>query len=315
MIDISSKFNTLRFAQAQGILKTDSTIIQSISEKKESLDNIFEIARAAAINAAKRSAEWIILGHANPIDWIAVNFELKTNTIIVNAEVKAVWKNGIELEAMAAVSAALLNLFQIISPLDQNVTISDVKIIKRKGGQEQFNDEFEKPLKTAILVISDSTFEGRRTDKSGKVIQEMLDDKSFQVAVYEVLPDNKMQISDRLKSLADDEDFDLVLTTGGTGFGPKDVTPEATLDILEKQSPGITESMRRFGKDRTPYAMLSREVAGIRGTTVIINLPGSSKGAAECMDALFPGLLHAFPMLWGGGHDEKKRWIKPKSNE
>jgi molybdenum cofactor synthesis domain-containing protein len=112
-----------------------------------------------------------------------------------------------------------------------------------------------------------------------------------------------------LRQLAD-ENIDLIITTGGTGFGPKDITPEATANVIEKEAPGLVETIRRYGKERTPYAMLSRELAGIRGKTVIINLPGSSKGAQESMEALFPGLLHAFPMLWGGGHDEKKRWVK-----
>ena len=162
------------------------------------------------------------------------------------------------------------------------------------------------------MVISDSTFKGNRTDKSGKIIQDFLAEKNIETQTYEIIPDIKEKISSRLISLADNEDYDLVITTGGTGFGPKDVTPEATLEVIEKQAPGIVEAIRKHGKDRTPYAMLSREVAGIRGTTVIITMPGSSKGAKESMQALFPGLLHAFPMLWGSGHDGDKNWLKKK---
>ena len=100
------------------------------------------------------------------------------------------------------------------------------------------------------------------------------------------------------------EKIDLIFTTGGTGFGPKDLTPEATRKVIDKEAPGITETMRRHGKERTPYAMLSRELAGMRNQSIIINLPGSSKGAQESLEALFPGLLHIFPMIWGGGHEK-----------
>jgi len=125
-------------------------------------------------------------------------------------------------------------------------------------------------------------------------------------AVYEVLPDERQLISERLIELADKEKMQLVFTTGGTGLGPRDVTPEATLDALERTIPGIVEAIRRHGKDRTPFAMLSRGEAGVRGECVIINLPGSSKGALESMQALFPGLLHIFPMMKGKGHEKKK---------
>ena len=124
------------------------------------------------------------------------------------------------------------------------------------------------------------------------------------VVVYEILPDEKEQISQRFIELIDRDGIDLIFATGGTGLGPRDVTPEATSAVIEKQIPGISEAVRRYGKDRTPYAMLSREICGVRKQSIIINIPGSSRGAKESMESLFPGLLHAFPMLWGGGHDK-----------
>ena len=240
---------------------------------------------------------------------MGISFDIGKNTIRISAEVKAIWKTGVEMEAMAAVTGALLNAYDMLKPLDENISFSEVKLVKKKGGKNNFKDYFTEPLKSAVLVISDAKYAGHREDKSGKIIKRFLENKDVSVSVYEILPDDADQMSNRLRQLAD-ENLDLVITTGGTGFGPKDITPEATAKVIEKEAPGLVETIRRHGKERTPYAMLSRELAGIRGKTVIINLPGSSKGAQESMEALFPGLLHAFPVLWGGRHDEEKRWVK-----
>ena len=118
---------------------------------------------------------------------------------------------------------------------------------------------------------------------------------------YEVLPDDKDLIVRKLKELCD-QGVLLILTTGGTGLGPRDVTVEATREVIDREVPGIAETMRRFGQARTPYAMLSRGIVGLAGSTLMINLPGSSRGVAESMDAIFPALFHLYPMMRGGGH-------------
>lgn len=310
MIDISHKFSTLRYAKAQGTLHASPRVIDVIKKGQVPKGDVLQVARAAGINAAKNAASWITFCHTMPIDWVEISYEIGTDQIQIFAEVKAVWKTGVEMEAMTAVSAALLNAYDMCKPLDDDISFSDVKLVKKTGGKSNFKDSFDQPLKIAVLVISDSTYAKSRKDSSGKIIEEFLESKNAKSSFYKILPDDPKMIKEELINLADEKDFDLVITTGGTGFGPKDGTPEATLQVIEKQAPGIVEAIRKHGKDRTPYAMLSREVAGIRGTTLIINLPGSSKGALESMQALFPGLLHAFPMMWGGGHDSDKNWVK-----
>ena len=309
MIDVSPKFNTLRYAKAEGVLTADSETIKRVTEKTVPKGDVLQVARAAGISAAKNAAAWIVFCHTLPLDWVSVSYDIGKDSIKISVEVKAIWKTGVEIEAMAAVTGALLNAYDMLKPLDESISFSDVKLVKKKGGKNSFKDYFAEPLKSAVLVISDSTYAGKRQDTSGKIINQFLQDQDISVPVYEILPDDSDQISNRLRQLAD-ENLDLVITTGGTGFGPQDITPEATANAIEKEAPGLVETIRRHGKERTPYAMLSREIAGIRGKTVIINLPGSSNGAQESMEALFPGLLHAFPMLWGGGHDEEKRWVK-----
>ncbi len=302
MIDVSAKFNTLRTAKAQGTLYTSPETIKRIKENSVPKGNVLEVARAAGIMAGKSTSKLIVFCHTIPVDQIEIEFELGTDSLTATASAKTVWKTGIEIEAITAVTVALLNALDMLKPLDSQLRISEIEVIHKKGGKGDFTDTFEQALKAAVLVISDSTYAGTRKDKSGQIIKSFLEKRGIEVPIYDVLPDNQNQITNRVKTLADKDQMNLIFTTGGTGFGPKDMTPESTAGLLDKQAPGIAEAIRKHGKDRTPFAMLSRELAGVRGETMIINLPGSSKGAQESLEALFPGLLHVFPMMWGGGH-------------
>lgn len=306
MIDVSPKFQTLRYAMAEGFLYGQPEVLRRVADKTVPKGDVTEVARAAGILAAKRCADLIVFCHPIPLDWVEVRFEFNENNIRVIAEVRSVWKTGVEVEAITAVTGALLNAYDMLKPLDQELSFGGVRVVKKKGGKTQFVDTFSEPLKTAVLVISDSTFAGKREDKSGKIIREFLAGQPLAVDVYEILPDDGELISNRLRELIDNEGVRLIFTTGGTGLGPKDLTPEAAQRVIDKEVPGIAEAIRRHGKERTPYAMLSREVVGLRGESLIITLPGSSKGASESLEAIFPGLLHIFPMMAGGGHGKKK---------
>ena len=306
MIDVSAKFNSLRYAMAEGFLYGDKKTLKRVFDKTVPKGDVTEVARAAGINAAKRCADWITFCHPIPLDWVEVKLEPEKNTIKVTAEVRSVWKTGVEMEAITAVSAALLNAYDMLKPLDETLSFGDIRVVNKKGGKTDFSDPFKKDIKTAVLVISDTTHAGKRRDKSGKIIQEFLADKPVKIEFYEILPDEKDVIAERLRMLTDNEKVKLIFTTGGTGLGPRDVTPEATLTVIDRSVPGIVEAIRSHGRDRTPFAMLSRGEAGVRGDCVIINLPGSSKGALESLQALFPGLLHIFPMLEGKSHAEAK---------
>ena len=148
-----------------------------------------------------------------------------------------------------------------------------------------------------ILTVSTSGAHGQREDTSGQTIREMLEQQGYQVVRYEVVSDEKDVIADRLSQWADSADVDLIITTGGTGLGHHDVTPEACLSVIDKEVPGLAEAMRANTLQFTPMAMLSRSVAGIRGHTLIITLPGSPKGVRECLDVVNPVLPHALELL------------------
>lgn len=153
--------------------------------------------------------------------------------------------------------------------------------------------------RVGILTVSDLGSRGEREDTAGKALREKVEEMGWSVDDYEIVPDETGVISDRLREWADGKGLELILTTGGTGFAERDVTPEATLEVLDKQTPGIPEAMRAAGLGKTPMAILSRGVAGIRGRTLILNLPGSLKGAVESLDAVSEALPHAIDVILG----------------
>ncbi|MGI5922065.1 MAG: MogA/MoaB family molybdenum cofactor biosynthesis protein [Syntrophomonadaceae bacterium] len=156
--------------------------------------------------------------------------------------------------------------------------------------------------KTGILILSDKGARGEREDLSGQQIRTMLGPE-YNFAYYEIIPDEKDVIIEKMIAACDKEGLDLLFTSGGTGFSARDVTPDATLAVIEKLVPGIPEAIRFYGLQKTPKAMLSRAVAGIRGKTLIINLPGSVKGVRESLEAILPALGHGLDIISGASSE------------
>lgn len=152
-------------------------------------------------------------------------------------------------------------------------------------------------LRIAIITISDRSARGERPDSSGPLLKETINAQGWQATHREILPDDVVLLRDHLLALAESDKFDVILTTGGTGFGPRDITPEATQSVIERNAPGLAEAMRAASLKVTPHGMLSRGVAGIRGRTLIVNLPGSPKGAVENLQVILEVLPHAVDLL------------------
>lgn len=157
--------------------------------------------------------------------------------------------------------------------------------------------------RAAIITASDSGSRGEREDLSGPAIREILEREGYQVTAMELLPDDRAMLAGKMREIADSGKADLILTTGGTGFSQRDVTPEATEDIIERRVPGIPEAMRAYSMTITKRAMLSRATAGIRGTTLIINLPGSPKAVRESLEYIIGALEHGLEILSGEASD------------
>ncbi len=159
-------------------------------------------------------------------------------------------------------------------------------------------------IKCAILTISDRSFRGIRPDLSGPALQTLLEAQNWLVSGMRIVPDDLHLIAETLMEWADSDQHNLILTTGGTGFAPRDVTPEATLSVIQRLAPGLAEGMRLSSLQKTPHAMLTRGVCGIRGRALVINLPGSPKAAVENLEAILPVLPHAIELLLDSSESE-----------
>jgi cyclic pyranopterin monophosphate synthase len=303
MIDVGDKPESLRTATAQAVVVIDPNIIDIIKDGNSPKGNIFEAAKISATMGVKRTSELIPYCHPIPIDGIKVEFKVEQNFIKIIVNVNSVWKTGVEMESLTGASIAALTIYDMLKPLDKSLTVESVKIIEKHGGIGDFIEKDCRKLNAVVIVVSDTR--KIEEDESGKIISNILSKNGFDIIEYKVLPDEIKIIESELKRFCDEVNIDIIITTGGTGVGPRDTTPEATKNVLEKEINGIVESLRNYGQQRTPLSMLSRGVAGIRGNTIIINLPGSTMAVTQSLNALFPGIMHAFKMIPGQGHNKK----------
>lgn len=304
MRDVSAKVKTLRTATAKSVLKVSPATIQMIKDGKIPKGDPLPVAKVAAVQAAKNTSQIIPYCHPLPIDFVGVEFELKNDSIEISATVKVVYKTGVEMEALTAASVAALTIYDMTKMLDEEMEISSTVLVSKTGGKSDFRQKVS-GLKAAVLVMSDTIAAGKKSDQSGQLIVERLKKEGLEVVDYQIVSDDPNGIIAAINEFADEKKIDLVVTTGGTGTSPRDNTPQALVDLLDREIPGIAETMRAYGQERTPYSMLSRSIAGTRGSTLIIALPGSKGGVTDSLDAIFPAVVHVFKMLRGANHDTR----------
>jgi len=303
MLDITQKSNTLRSATAEAIVKvSQQQTIDAVVNKQVPKGDVFEMSKTAGLFAVKKTPDIIPDCHPLPIESATINFDIQGLEIKIEIEVKTIYKTGVEVEVMHGASVVALTIYDMLKPLDKGIEIQSIKLIKKRGGKSDFKDRFRKDLKAGVIVCSDTISGGKKEDKAGKAIMEKLKACNVAIKEYAIVPDELEQIKAKVEKLYQ-EKTDLIILTGGTGLSPRDVTPEAISPLLDREIPGIAEAARSFGQDRTPYSMLSRSVAGVKGETLILALPGSTKGATESMDVLFPSVLHVFGILRGARHN------------
>lgn len=303
MVDITFKHTTLRTATAQAIVKVSKPeTITAIEENTVPKGNVFAMSKAAGLLGVKRTPDILPDCHPLPIEFTGVDYVVNGLEIQVLFTVKTIYKTGVEVEAMHGASVVALNMYDMLKPIDKGIEIHHIKLLEKKGGKSDFKDRFRKDLSAAVIVCSDTISAGHKEDKAGKAIITKLEACGVTIADYTVIPDEIEDIqAQALKHQANK--VDLVIYTGGTGLSVRDVTPEALLPLLDRRVPGIEEAIRNYGQDRTPYSMLSRSVAGTIKNTLVLALPGSTNGAKESMDAIFPSVLHIFKILKGARHD------------
>ena len=302
MFDVGAKPDTSRTARAKAVLNIDTKTAVLIRQGKSPKGDIVEAAKIAATLGAKKTSDLIPYCHPIPIDHIKVQVSVKSQSIEVDVQVKSIWKTGVEMEALSGACIGALTIYDMLKPIDDRLFISSVRLVEKSGGMGQFAIKDENKIRAGVIVVSDSVAAGKRTDKSGKFIVQTLKARRIDVVKYKVVPDDSSVIEKLLTKYSDELHLNLILTTGGTGFGPRDVTPEATRKVIESELTGIAEGSRAYGQRRTPLSMLSRGIAGVRGKSLIINTPGSLNAVRESLEFLFPGLEHAFKMMEGHGH-------------
>lgn len=304
MIDITHKINSLRIATAQAIVKVSKAeTIEAIQNRTVPKGDVFEMSKAAGLLGVKKTPELLPDCHPMPIENTKVEYEINGLDITVFVTVKTIYKTGVEVEAMHGASLVALNMYDMLKPIDKGIEISTIKLLEKKGGKSDWKDKFRKDLRAAVIVCSDTISAGQKEDKAGKAIISKLEECDVKAEEYIVIPDEKHAIQSKANQFTD-AGFDLVIYTGGTGLSKRDVTPESLRPLLDREIPGIAEAARNYGQNRMPYAMLSRSLAGVKNGTLILALPGSTGGAIESMDALFPFVLHIFRILVGVRHDK-----------
>ena len=302
MVDITHKITTLRTAVAQAIVKVGSSeTIQAVLDKKVPKGDVFEVSRVAGLFAVKNTSSVIPDCHPIPIEFTGIHFECLENSIKIEVTVKTIYKTGVEVEAMHGASIVALTMYDMLKPIDKNVEISTVKLLHKKGGKSDYTTKQNLNLNVAVLVCSDSVSSGKKEDIAGEKIVGKLEKLGLTISKHTVIPDEIEIIQNNINQLCEYK-TDLIILTGGTGLSNKDVTPEAIIPLIDRRIPGIEEAIRSYGQERTPFAMLSRSVVGFKGETLLMALPGSTNGAAESIDAVFPSVLHLFQLLNGFDH-------------
>ena len=303
MVDITNKSNTLRIATAQAIVKVSkSETIEAIEKDKVPKGNVFAMSKAAGLLGVKKTPDILPDCHPLPIEYTGIDYEINGLEITVTCTIKTIYKTGVEVEAMHGASVVALNMYDMLKPIDKGVEIHHIKLLHKKGGKSDFKDRFRNELKAVVIVCSDTISKGEKEDRAGKAIIEKLGSCNVAISDYIIIPDEKDIIQDKVRHYENLE-IDLIIFTGGTGLSVRDVTPEALEDLIDRKIPGIEEAIRSYGQNRTPYSMLSRSVAGTINNTLVLALPGSTNGAKESMDAIFPAVLHVFGILKGARHN------------
>ncbi len=308
MVDIGGKLPTRRRAVASGRISALAETIARVRAGTVPKGNVLAIAEVAGMIAAKNTPAMLPMCHPLQLDSVRLKCKVEEKSILVSCEASATARTGVEMEALCAVSAALLCIYDLLKGIDSALSISDIRLQLKEGGKSSIKIDLSSAgagIRAAAITISDSSFKKEASDISGPQLVDWLKAHGAIEVELMLLPDDKEIIKHAIDSLASGG-VDLIVTTGGTGLGPRDVTPEAMHELNLRPVPGIGELLRSKGALHTDRSWLSRGGAGLLGKTLIVTLPGSPKAVQEGLDILGGLLVHAFHIMRGGAHHARR---------
>lgn len=302
MVDVTDKPKISRSATAQGSITMKPRTVQSIISGDVPKGNVFTAAKLAGIQAAKKTSELIPLCHPLTISWVDIEFTPGDDHIGIEAVAKTQESTGVEMEVLTAVSVAALAIYDMCKAVDKTMAISDIHLVEKRGGKSDHATDFRPG--TGVITLSDSVAAGDREDRSGRILKSGFEEAGCAVEHTAVLTDGSDELGPTITSWID-EGVRLIVTTGGTGIGPRDLTIEKVEDLFERRLPGVEQALHAYGHGKVTTAMISRLAAGTIGNTIVVCLPGSPGAVKDALNVLIPTIFHAFPMIEGEGHGEQ----------
>ena len=302
MVNVGAKPITNRHAVAEGRVRVGPEVAAAIRENTLKKGDLLQVARLAGIQAAKRASETILLCHPLPLTHVEVEAELVGEVVLLRASARTAGQTGVEMEAMAAIAGAALNVVDMGKALNPSIVIQSIQVIEKTGGKSSNfakKPDWKRAPLVAILTVSDTRSTGEAEDLATPLLCEAVETAlGGIVSATQCVPDDQTVIVQTMRDWIDSKiPPDLILTTGGTGLATRDVTPEATATLIDRPYPGLLELARSRCLPGKPYAYLSRAIAGIAAQTLIVNLPGSPRGAVETLQLMLDVLPHAIETL------------------
>lgn len=322
MIDVGRKRVTRRRAVAEGVITVGAIAFEKIKGKSLPKGDVLALAEVAGIMGAKKTPDMLLMCHTLPLDQVSIHCALEPPAAVrVYAQVTAHAKTGVEMEAVMAVQAALATIWDLVKGTEPNLMIGDIRLLVKEGGKSGLwvnpdgipawlsaqipQVRAMEAIPTAVIIMSDRASAGVYEDKSGGLLLDLLKADGAEIVQYVVIPDDRDKISDAMHKVSEQGSPKLIIMSGGTGPGPRDVTPEVMHVVCDRILQGFGEMLRRESAAYTDTAWLSRMEAGMMGDALVIALPGSPKAIGECWEILSPFMAHALKMINSQGFERR----------
>jgi len=299
MVDVTDKLSSTRIAKAEGNISMLPETISAIQNDSLPKGNVLTTAKISGIHAAKKTPEMIPMCHQLNLSYIDIEFDLGDENISIRSVVKTKEATGVEMEALSAVSGAALAIYDMCKSVDKTMVIGEVKLVKKVGGKSDHATDYRP--KVGVITLSDSVAGGKSEDKSGIVLLNGFIEAGCEVNHHDIFSDGSDEIVPTILEWVD-EDVELIITTGGTGLGPRDLTIQTVKEIFDSKLPGVEQALHAYGRGKVKTAMLSRLTAGVIGGTIVICLPGSIGATKDALKVLIPTIFHSFHMMKGENH-------------